>query len=305
MLSPIVVPLDGSLLAERALGPAKVLALGGQRELVLVRVINPAPELMLMEPGIGAVYPNTSATDHQREASIYLDSLRLALAKEDLVVHTLLRIDESPGEVASALVEVAREVHGGLIVMSSHGYAGIRRWILGSVAEGVLKAAPCPVLLIRAPMAAGHVLVTLDGSSLAEQILAPALAVARALQARLTLLRVIPAIRQSDVSQLETIERGMGSRFVDETFAEADAYLQDVISRYDDRTVAISTLVRCGPAAETIIDFVEQQHVDLVAMTTHGRTGLSRWLYGSVTHKVLSQLPISMLIARSAQVNLN
>jgi nucleotide-binding universal stress UspA family protein len=132
----------------------------------------------------------------------------------------------------------------------------------------------------------------------------PALAVARACQARVTLLRVVPEINAADLAELDRLERGMGHRYAEELSEDAAHYLTHVADLFGDELLPIQTAVRRGPAAEAILDVAEQDGVDLVAMTTHGRTGLRRWIYGSVTHKVLHQLPVSMVVARSSQASL-
>ena len=97
----------------------------------------------------------------------------------------------------------------------------------------------------------------------------------------------------------------MSLRYVDEVVAEAADYLTLVADRFEDASLDLRTAVRSGPTAETILEYAERHDVDLVAMTTHGRTGLRRWIYGSVTHKVLDQMPVSMLVARSGEAGLH
>jgi nucleotide-binding universal stress UspA family protein len=145
-----------------------------------------------------------------------------------------------------------------------------------------------------------HLLITLDGSPLAEQVLAPALAVARCLDTAVTLLRVVPELGASEFRSLEKLESGMAPRFVEEAREAAADYLTLITDRCGNEDLDLKIAVRSGPAADTILEYAEQNGVDLVAMSTHGRTGLRRWLYGSVTHKVLDRLPCSMLVAHSA-----
>ncbi len=295
MFNRVVVPLDGSVLSERALGPARLLAAHDQAELLLVRVAVPEKMLLLADPSLGAPYAE-QLLEARREAERYLATVRTACAAADVPVQVAV----AEGEVAGTLVDTAREAGAGFVVMSSHGYTGMRRWLLGSVAEKVLDAAPCPVWVVRAPAPPRQVLLTLDGSPRAEEVLGPAVTVARCFDARLTLLRVVPDIAAGDIRALDECERGMGRRWADEMREDAAAYLELVAGRFRGEGLAVQTAVRSGPAAEAILAYAEQNAVDLVAMTTHGRTGLRRWLYGSVTHKVLDQLPVSMLVARSA-----
>ena len=301
MFSPIVVPLDGSVLAERALTLARELALYTPAELRLVRVAVAERMLVPAEPSFGVLYPDQSLAEARKEANHYLATLRAAYAAEDLSV----RVEVREGDVASAVVNAAQQAQARLIVMSSHGYSGVERWLLGSVAEKVLKAAPCPVWVVRTATPPQHVLITLDGSRLAEEVVAPAVHVARCFGARITLLRVVAEVGSADIKALDDCERGMGRRMVEEMVEEAADYLTRLADRVGDEPLALQTAVRAGPAAETILDYAKRHEVDLVAITTHGRTGLRRWLYGSVTHKVLDQLPVSLLVARPWAAGLN
>lgn len=301
MFSPIVVPLDGSKLAERALAPAEALAQYCHSQLQLVRVAVAQQMLVPEDAGYGVLYPDQSLVAARAEAHDYLTDLQAASVAET----PGLQFEIREGDVASEVVDAARHAEAQLIVMSSHGYSGLRRWLLGSVAEKVLHAAPCPVWVVRAPAPPQHILITLDGSILAEEVLLPALTVARCFGARVTLLRVVSDISGPDIAALDTYERGLGRRFVDQTYDEAAAYLALLAETHAANDLIITTAVRSGPAAETILEYADGHDNDLVAMTTHGRTGLRRWIYGSVTHKVLDQLPVSMLVARSREIDLS
>lgn len=296
MFSPIMVPLDGSELAEQALAPARALARHSHAELLLVRVAAPKQMFVPAEPGFGVLYPDQSLVEERKEAEQYFARLRAAYADADLPLH----VEIPEGDVAGAVVDAARQAQARLIIMSSHGYSGVKRWLLGSVAEKVLYAAPCPVWVVRAATPPRQMLLTLDGSALAEAVLLPALAVARCFGTEITLLRVVPEVSGHEIQSLDKFERGFGRRLVEETNEAAADYLSQVADRFRDEDLKLHTAVRSGPAGNTILEYAERHALDLVAMTTHGRTGLRRWIYGSVTHKVLSQLPCSMLVARSA-----
>jgi nucleotide-binding universal stress UspA family protein len=296
MFNKIMVPLDGSELAERALAPAKVLARESQAELLLVRVLGRPPVFVPAEAGYGVLYADQSYAEALEQTRQYLAGLRTALAADGLGV----RAEVLEGDVASEVVDSARRAQASLMIMSSHGYSGVKRWLLGSVAAKVLPAAPCPVWVVRTVGAPRNLLLTLDGSPLAEQALAPALAVARCFGTAVTLLRVVPELGASEFRGLEKLEAGMAPRFVEEAREAAADYLALIADRCGNEGLELKTVVRSGPAADTILEYAEQNAVDLVAMTTHGRTGLRRWLYGSVTQKVLDRLPCSLLVAHPA-----
>jgi nucleotide-binding universal stress UspA family protein len=145
MYKRILVALDGSALAEAALSHAEHLAASGSGEIVLLRVvISPysivAPDLVLAGQSI-------DQDALQQQAEQYLHALASTrLAGRGFPVRTVV----CPGPVAEAILDHARSLNADIIVMSTHGRGGISRWVYGSVADRVLQAAPCPVLLIRA-----------------------------------------------------------------------------------------------------------------------------------------------------------
>lgn len=294
MFKKILVPLDGSQLAERALGPALQLA-GEGCQVLLVRVPIRAQMFIPAEGGYGLLYPERVEAQAQAEALTYLQEVQAARAAGG---QSSVRVKVVEGDVASGVVDVAREENADLIVMSSHGYSGLTRWVLGSVAEKVLHGAPCPVLVIRSPQPISRALVTLDGSPLAAQALEPAVEVAARLGASLTLLRVLAEVDQADLRSLDAYELGLSTRLVEELNANAEAYLTQLVTSHARAGHPIKVEVRAGPAAATILKYVEQHNIDLIGMATHGRSALRRWMYGSVTEKVLRSADCSMLVVR-------
>jgi nucleotide-binding universal stress UspA family protein len=300
MLKKILVPLDGSQLAERALGPALRLAQEDGTEILLVRVPIRSQMFIPAEGGYGLLYPERAEAEARDEALAYLRDVQTARAGRNYG----LRVKLVEGEVAGALVDVAQEEKVDLIVMSSHGYSGLTRWVLGSVAEKVLHGAPCPVLVIRSPQPFSQALITLDGSPLAAQALEPTLAVARCLGATVTLLRVLPEVDLNDVKGLDEYELGLSTRLVEELHETAETYLAELAQTYGRPSQPIKVEVRSGPAADTILKYAELHDIDLIGMATHGRAGLRRWIYGSVTEKVLHSAGCSMLIVRPGEQDL-
>jgi nucleotide-binding universal stress UspA family protein len=299
MVKKILVPLDGSALAERAIQPALALARQDGAEVVFMRVPVMAHMFIPAEGGYGLLYPEQSLGASREETQVYLDEMQRVWAGSNYSV----RAARVEGDVPSAIVDTARHENVDLIVISSHGYSGITRWVMGSVAEKVLHGAHCPVLVIRANQPLRRMLITLDGSLLAEKALDPAFDVARALNAQITLLRVAPDISEGELADLDEVERGLGRRLQQEVADEAEAYLKHLADRLPaDLTVDVA--MRMGAPAAAILHFAELHDIDLIAMATHGRAGLGRWLYGSVTEKILRTVPCSMLVVRPAEQQL-
>jgi nucleotide-binding universal stress UspA family protein len=300
MLKNIVVPLDGSDLARRALEPALGLAGQAGGTVTLVRVPVMAHMVVPADSGYAVLYPEQSLEHSAKQAQDYLETLRAALAAGPQPAGTArVQIEVRRGDVAEAIAGAAAAHEAGLIVMSSHGYSGFTRWLLGSVAEKALRIAPCPVLVVRSPEPLRHMLVPLDGSPLSEGALGPALEVAAALGLKVTLLRAVPTVDSSEMEHLNHIERGFGRRVEEELVDAAKEYLQELSRQHSRAGLKLETTVRFEPAAEAILEFAETHAADLIAMATHGRTGLQRWVYGSVTEKVLRGAPHSMLVVRS------
>jgi nucleotide-binding universal stress UspA family protein len=178
-----------------------------------------------------------------------------------------------------------------LVVMTTHGRGGLASFWLGSVADTFVRLSRLPTLLWR-PNAAGsdfarspvfkHILIPLDGSRLAEQILAPTLALGTLMQAEYTLLRVIePVAVPSCIHEVE---------------ATASTYLHQVAKRLaaEGKQVATRITVADQPAT-AILAAAERHKSDLIAVATHGRSGLRRLLIGSVADKVLRGATIPVL----------
>ncbi|MBE7473662.1 MAG: universal stress protein [Anaerolineae bacterium] len=145
MIKKILVSLDGSQLAEKALPYAQLLAQKFEAELVLVRVLHLSSDFVGGIPGIGIV--REQVIRERVEAKSYLDRVLLQLRSMRLSAHAII-MDVHP--TAEAIVDLAAEEAVDLIVISTHGRSGLSRWIYGSVASKVLQYAPCPVFLVRA-----------------------------------------------------------------------------------------------------------------------------------------------------------
>jgi nucleotide-binding universal stress UspA family protein len=301
VFNKILVPLDGSELAERALEPALTLAHHVEGEVTLLRVPL-ADQIFIPDAavlaGYGVMWPDQALEESRKASRAYLGQLQHTRATPRVTLHTQLR----EGDVAEAILDTAAQTSADLIALSSHGYSGLRRWMLGSVAERVLHQAICPVLVVRSPKPVQHILIPLDGSALAEKILPAALETALGLKSQITLLRAIPAVPPADVDHLEQIEPGLGKRLEEDLHDEAQRYLQEVAEAHHQPSLTLNTAVVHEPAAEAILQYADAHQTDLIAMSTHGRTGLQRWVYGSVTEKVLHGASCcSMLVVRPKQ----
>lgn len=296
MYSRILVPLDGSKLSERALGPATSMARRCGARLVLLRV-PVATELLVAASAAsayGALYTEGSLKDAHNTARSYLNDIATQLATDDLAVQT--RVIE--GDVAATILDVAHHEQVDLIVMSTHGYSGFTRWMLGSITERVLQHSPCPVMAIHGEEAIERIMVPLDGSLLAEKALGFAEHLAGCFGAELLLMHAVTQVDMVSVMSMEELEHGLGAETQAALRDEASAYLDGVVTRLKAGLPRVSGTLLSGPAAGCIIEAADANDVDLVVMSTHGRTGFGRWIYGSITEKVLRSMPCSMLVIR-------
>jgi len=298
----ILVPLDGSALAEQALPCAVMLAQGLSAELVLFRAVSIPSDVQAALDQAGPK-ADALATQSEAKANDYLQEVAGSLREAGLSVRHVVQ----PAPAAEAIVDYAGQMDIHQIVMATHGYTGLKHWTHGSVAERVLQAANVPVLLVRAqeedsseldrPMSCQRILVPLDGSAMAEQVLPAVTPIALALGSKMTLFQV-PIVRTtaSLVGEWHVPLTG-----VFETMEQnAQAYLDRVANRLKEQGIEASTAMEMGTVADSIIAYAEANRLDLIAMCTHGRTGLARWALGSVADRVLRAAGIPILLVRAS-----
>ncbi len=294
MFAKILVPLDGSPLAEMALKPALTLAKWADSRVYLLRV--PAYQQVIIPDAAGEalLWDESIEKSARDEAQAYLQRMQ-AIHPEQKICLRLVEGDE-----AGAIVDVAEEEAIDLIIMSTHGYSGLTRWVLGSVTEKVLRAAPCPVLVVRSEEPMRNVLITVDGSELSHTALVPGLEAARRLGADVCLLRVYQAgeLTRDERVQLDWIDQEKHSKLHEGARASALAYLHGLARQSELPGQEIRVAAMEGSPAHTILDFAQAQGYELIVMASHGRSGLRRWVYGSVTEKVMRGAHCNVLITR-------
>jgi nucleotide-binding universal stress UspA family protein len=296
----IVVPLDGSELAERALPHAEAVAHLTHAPLHLVRVIDPTHLAPLAGVALrrDATALQLLLEDERIAAREYLERIeRDLLARQQKV-----SVEYRHGPAARELLAVTQP--GDLVIMSTHGLGGLARWFLGSVAEEVVRRATVPVWLVRVSdteptsFAIRRLVVPLDGSALAEDALRPALALAKRLHVPIHLITVIDV---SGALALELAVATVNTSRLEETlirlFAEAEIRLGRACERLRHAGVETSTEVRHGSPGQAIV--AAAQPGDLIVMTSHGRTGLPRWFLGSVAEAVIRHASVPVLLVHS------
>lgn len=282
MIGTVVVPLDGSELAEEALPYAVAIADRSSAPLHLLRVI-----------------PPDAPASAQNEARNYLrDKARTYGDRVQLSVRM--------GSAAEQIIDAADEMIDPIIVMTTHGRSGIGRWLYGSVADRVVRGSGNPVLLIRSgterPVKGDvrTIVVPLDGSVHAEAALPYAKQIAQAFDSELRLVRV--AETTQIYSMLSPAHQTPASvqtlnELVDQLIADANRYLAEVSEQLKSEGFNVQTVTLEGIPGEQLLAYEREESPDLVVMATHGRSGLSRVVFGSVAERMLKlgQTPVMMV----------
>jgi nucleotide-binding universal stress UspA family protein len=283
----ILVPLDGSELAARAMPVAEELArqLGGELQLVQVLPFPVMPYMATAQYMPGEIYDEI-AGEQVGLAQKNLERFA-ATAREHGVSKVSIYIER--GETAATLLEMTVSLGSRLVVMTTHGRTGLSRFVLGSVADRLVRGGAVPVVLVRSFPTGGpsadlkRVLVPLDGSSLAEKALDFTLELAGAVVHEITLLTVVDPRHASDA------------------LPQAEAYLQVVRDRsigpLSGRDCQVICRVLPGSPADLIIESAEADG-KVVIMTTHAEAGIGRLTVGSTTDRVLrdGRSPLLMLV---------
>jgi nucleotide-binding universal stress UspA family protein len=217
------------------------------------------------------------------------------------------------GKPANEILSYAEETNAGLIVMASRGSSGEGPWLLGNIAAKVLRATSRPVLLIRAPASetalkdkrlVKKILVPLDGSKVGEAAIPCTEFISQGLQAELVLFHVVQPVKAITTYGEGYISSSVASSVAqDEESARASAitYLHGVEKPLKAKGLLTSSMAVVGSAAVQIIDYAKAYDIDLIAMSTHGRTGIGRWVFGSVTDKVLHAADTPILVIRASK----
>ena len=299
MYTRILVPLDGSALAEQVLPYAEILALGLRSQVDLLQVVQaPMNEVAL------ATHPTYYQGIKEAElhkAQGYLEGITNSLREKELSAsYSVLE-----GNPASCIATESERESGTLIAMASHGRSGLSRWLLGSVANQVLETTTNPLLIVRSaedgsrskPSKLAHVVVPLDGSELAEEVLPYVGRLSRALGLGVNLVRATPT-RESYYRYADHPLENWDN-MITEVDGQAAEYLHQIGRKLLSQGVtSVEERLLHGSPAEAIINLAQEIPDSMVMMTTHGRTGMGRWVLGSVADRVVRHSGDPVLLVR-------
>jgi nucleotide-binding universal stress UspA family protein len=306
MLRSILVPLDGSPFGEHALPAALSLARRCRAKVHLVHVHT------LLE----TTYAEITLFDGRRldeeirrTEKAYLEKLQKEIESKTGVTVAVMNVE---GDTEPAIRAAAEKVAADLVVMATHARGPVGRFWLGSLADELVRDLPMPLLLVHPKKGAPeltaefnveHMLIPLDGTTLAEHMLEPAAELAGLTGADLTLLRVVKPVYPVMLPTEPAPLGGLAAELLDhieeiqgQLKKEAEGYLEGAAQRLRERNLTVKTIVAVEEQPGSAI--LEQSHkpIDLIALETHGRHGLSRLLVGSVADRVIRGTPLPVLV---------
>ena len=296
MYSRVLVPLDGSKLAEEILPLAECIGTAFNIPVELLSVVEKDVVEDMSKYSKGAQSKAATA------AQVYLSGIATKMSSQ--VPADQVKMSVKVAKVADAIVEEADKVNGTLIALSSHGRSGLTRMVLGSIADKVLHATKSPLLLYtpredepnRPADDLNTIVVPVDGSELAERVLPHTKALAKALKLKIILLRVTP-----DVTGYYE-----GDQFYPMPQEVIEGIENDALNYLDEKVAALksegfSSVEGCllsGQAATQIVDFIRNTPRSFAAISTHGRSGMNRWVLGSVADGVIRRTAAPVLVVR-------
>jgi len=295
MYERIMVPLDGSSAAEMVLPYAEEMVSKFNSEIALVSVAEPTP----------------AESDHLFRAYLQTiqEKVRTELRDWGARPETPVNVEVLLGKPADEILTYAGDKNVSLVVMASRGRSGEGPWLLGHIAAKVLRAITKPVLLVRTKAPAEglqrkrlikRILVPMDGSKVAEQIVPHAERLAKVMGGEVILFQAYESLGR--------MMSGEGFRVMPEKEVneenkrreeEAKVYLKSIAKPFREKGLTVSEVVTSGDPAEKILDYAESNAVDTITMSTHGRSGIKRWVFGSVTDKVLHAGDMPVLVVRA------
>lgn len=297
MFEKILVPLDGSDVAETVLPYVEEIAAKSRSEVVLMTVSDPA----------------SSVAEHLYRAHMEEVSLEVEHGLEDRgLAEPKVCTELVAGKPAVEILRYADEKNTSLIAMAGRGATGEKGWSLGNIASKVLQATNKPVLLTKVPAGKAvlqgkrlirRILLPLDTSPAGEAAVPYAQELARLLGSEVWLIHVLEPVPVPIVVApgVQVVYPPVSSETEARWASSALDYLEGMGKRLQEKGVSTKSEVSFGYAATEIIKYAEANNIDLIALSTHGRSGIGRWVFGSVTEKLLHIGAKPMLVVREAK----
>jgi len=294
MLNNVLVPLDGSPLAECVLPHVVAIAKALDSEVTLLNVLEQPSESLRM--------PKADPLDwylKKTEAEAYLNTVKARLEKSDVSVKTKL----IEGRATEQIVDYAYSSNADLVILSNCGEQDANRWSMSSIVHQIIQRIWTSTLIIRTGkpqvtqtdnLQYHRLMVPLDGSQRAGATLPIATALAQAHQAELLLVHVVSKPEMPRHMPFTQEESDLINRFVERNQEEGAKYLEQLESHLP--TDVQTHLLISDNVAATLQNFSEQEQIDLLILSAHGYSGEARWSYGAITSRFISDGTIPLLI---------
>lgn len=296
MYDTLLVPTDGSEHARRATEHALSVARAFDATVHLVTVVDIESEAGLFSAGGVSDEFIERHKDQARETVADLE----ALAEPGDDVRTAV----VEGKISEEILNYADENDADLVFMGTHGRTGLNRYVTGSVTERVVRLSDVPVFTVRATersvVADGYdrILIPTDGSDCAAAAVTHGIAIAKEYGA------TVHAVNVMDVRSMTSTDEVPPQTTLIETFEEqGEKATEAVAERVREAGLDATTAVRKGTPAVGLLDYADENDIDLVTMGTHGRSGFERYFLGSTTAKVVRTAEIPVLSVRSPDVD--
>jgi nucleotide-binding universal stress UspA family protein len=302
MFDPILVPLDGSQLAECVLPHTAAFARSFDAEITLLRILEKN------QAGASAqLFDLLNWQIQKTKATLYLEEIRERFKESNIRARTIIL----EGLVTEGITNYAQNQGMKLIILSSHGRHGLTQWGISSITQKTILSASTSVLIVRAhsqdvlagelskPSLYQRVLVPLDGSQRAEHVLPIVMQLARFHKPTIHIVHVVqnPEMARQMPPAHEDID--LSNRVVARNREEAGRYLEQVKSRSYLQGMDIQThLITSDHTTEALHQVVEQEQIDMVILSAHGYSGKHQWPYGSVVSNFIFYGKVSLLIAQ-------
>ena len=298
MFEPILVPLDGSQIAECVLPHAVALGRAFNAKIMLLYVLDKnqagaSPQL----------FDLLNWQINKTQAKLYLEKIRERLQKSYLQTDAVVL----EGPSAESISEFAQSQEMKLVILSSHGRSGVRKWGISSVTHKIILSAPTSVLIVRAPgqqeQPYGRILVPLDGSWRAENVLPIVAPLARFHKSQIQIVHVVktPEMARHMPPAQEDID--LSNRIVARNREEALHYLDQVKLRSPLAGIDVQAhLIVSDNATVALHELVDREQIDMVVLSAHGYSGNNQWPYGSMVNNFILYGKVPLLIVQDLPV---
>ena len=302
MFDPILVPLDGSQLAECVLPHVFAFARTFHAKISLLRMLEKS-----QTDATAQLVDLLTWQINKTKATLYLEKTQAQFQESGLRVQSAVL----EGLVAETITEYAQNQGTKLIILSSHGQNGLTQWGISSVTQKIILSAPTSLLIVRARQYADYhvesaetplyqrVLVPLDGSQRAENVLPNIIQLAQAHKSQIHLVQVVQTPEMARQLPPEREDIALAEQVIARNQQEAGRYIEEVKSRSVLQGIAVQThIITSDDSALALHQLAEQEQIELVALSAHGHSGNCQWPYGSMVNNFILYGKVSLLIVQ-------